>query len=42
MEGYRVKEFESNDKDEIYRWSSLRKVPFENTGNWMILLELTM
>ena len=42
MEGHRVeKEFESNDKDgEIYRWSSLRKVPFENNGSWMILARI--
>jgi superfamily I DNA/RNA helicase len=42
MEGHRVKkEFESNDKDgEIYRWSSLRKVPFENKGNWMVLARI--
>ena len=42
MEGHRVeKEFESNDKDgEIYRWSSLRKVPFKNNGNWMVLARI--
>ena len=42
MEGHRViKNFESNDKEgEIFRWSSLRKVPFDMTGNWMVLARI--
>ena len=42
MEGHRIeKDFTSNGKDgEIYKWSTLKKVPWDIEGTWMVLARI--
>ena len=42
MEGHRIeKEFTSNGNDgAIYKWSTLKKIPWETQGSWMVLARI--
>tara|TARA_R100000149_G_scaffold65838_2_gene41703 strand:- start:756 stop:1862 length:1107 start_codon:yes stop_codon:yes gene_type:complete len=42
MEGHRIeKEFTSNGEDgEIYKWSTLKKVPWNMKGSWLVLARI--